>query len=386
MSRFVIPVLLLLCPAFSPGLSAQVVDASVCDILNNPESFDGKTVRVKGEVIAGFEEFVIKGADCNSPVDAIWLSYPSGTKAKAGPAATLQFQVSKNNSSEVSRSNPAGVKLEKNKDFKEFDSLLSTPAKMSAMCLGCIRYTVTATLVGHLDGAKDAGVVRDAAGKFIGVHGFGNLNGYRARLVLQSVSEVASQEIDYAKLAASTKGDSQNEGPGGDPIAAAHQVARAFGSGPFAEQLEKAAAAYGKEGEHNGVEVGFGVSDEVPKNGEGKGDKDSPDGLLFNATFDMDRLKGNALTRAISHIGTHIADTRSGSSSGAGINQYELERRAWQTTVLSALGSQQKTLTLPGGYLVWNSAWATADRGKMVGDAVSDFLGHWACLKNSPSK
>jgi hypothetical protein len=108
MSRFVILVLLLLWPAFAPGLSAQIVDASVCDILNNPESFDGKTVRVKGEVIAGFEEFVIKGADCNSPVDAIWLSYPSGTKAKAGPAATLQFQVSKNNSSEVSHSNPGG--------------------------------------------------------------------------------------------------------------------------------------------------------------------------------------------------------------------------------------------------------------------------------------
>jgi hypothetical protein len=41
-----------------------------------------------------------------------------------------------------------------------------------------------------------------------------------------------------------------------------------------------------------------------------RGDKNSPDGLLFNCTFDMDKLKGEALARAISHVGTHIADLR----------------------------------------------------------------------------
>jgi hypothetical protein len=386
MKRLIILAVLVFSPAFVPALSAQIVDASVCDILANPESFDGKTVRVKAEVIAGFEEFVIKGSDCDTPVDAIWLAYPAGTKAKAGPAATLQMQLAKNNPSEVSASNRSPVKLEKNKDFKEFDYRLSTPYKMSAMCLGCIRYAVTATLVGRLDGTKDAGVVRDTTGKFITVHGFGNLNGYRARLVLQSVSEESSREIDYAKVTALTKDDSQRESPGGDPVAAAHQIARAFGSSPAAEQVEKAAAAYGKEGEDNGVEVGFGVSNELPKNGEGKGDKNSPDGLLFNATFDMDRLKGEALIRAISHVGTHIEDIRSAISAVPGVKLYELERHAWQTTVLSALGSQQKTLTLPGGYLLWNSMWSAVDRSKMVDETISDFLTHWALLKNSPQK
>jgi len=38
-----------------------------------------------------------------------------------------------------------------------------------------------------------------------GVGGFGNLNRYNARLVLQSVSDVVTQEIDYSKQVATIK-------------------------------------------------------------------------------------------------------------------------------------------------------------------------------------
>jgi hypothetical protein len=158
--------------------------------------------------------------------------------------------------------------------------------------------------------------------------------------------------------------------------------ARAFNpDSQAAKQVERAAAAYGKEGEDNGVEVGFGTSNEVPKSDSPKGDKNSPDGLLFNCTFDMDRLKGDALTRAISHVGTHIADVRDPQSHATEANTYDLEYQAWQTTVLSAVASQQKTLTLPGGYLVWNSGWPASDRSKMVDDGISSFLRDWAALK-----
>jgi hypothetical protein len=49
--------------------------------------------------------------------------------------------------------------------------------------VGCVRYTVAATLVGRIDGTATPGVVRDNNGKFTGLNGFGNLNGYSARLV-----------------------------------------------------------------------------------------------------------------------------------------------------------------------------------------------------------
>jgi len=370
---------LLLCATVSAPSAAQVVDATVCDILANPQSFDGKTVRVKGNVSAGFDEFLLRDATCDQSPNAIWLNYPEGTKGKAGPAALLQLQLAKNNPVAVANQNRSQVKLDKNKDFKQFDSLLSTPYKSGGMCLGCIRYTVGATVTGRLDGMKEAGVVRDASGKLTGVNGFGNLNLYRARLVLQGVSDVTPHEIDYSKVSSATKDDSPRDSASGDPVATAHQAAHAFGpDSPAGKQVERAAAAYGKEGEDNGVQVGFGTANEVSKSDGAKGDKDSPDGLLLYCTFDMDRLKGDALARAIAHIGTHVADLRDRSSSSAA---YDLEYRAWQTTVLNAVAFQQKTLTAPGGYLLWNAAWPASDRSKMVDDGIANLLKDWDGLK-----
>jgi hypothetical protein len=209
------------------------------------------------------------------------------------------------------------------------------------------------------------------------------MNVYAARLVLQAVSDVASHEIDYSKTSSATKDDSSRESSTGDPVAAAHQAARAFGPDSQAgRQLERAAAAYGKQGEDNGVDVGFGTPNEVQNNDGSKGDKNSPAGLLLNCTFDMDRLKGDALARAITHIGTHIADLRDPQATALPSATYDLENRAWQSTVLSAVAYQQKTLTVPGGYLLWNSAWPAAHRNKMVDAALMDFLKNWAVLRN----
>jgi len=359
--------------------ASQVVDVQVCDILAAPQSFDGKMVRIKGTVIAGFEEFSIVGIGCSQKVNGIWLDYPEGTRGKAGPAASMQLQLARNNSAASSAANRSPVKLDKNKDFKQFDALLSTVYKGSGMCLGCTRYRVKATLVGRLDGSKDAGVVRDSVGKFIAVNGFGNLNLYHARLVLQSVSDVTSEEIDYSKINAA-KDDSSNDSGRGDPVAAAHQAARAFApDSNQAIQVERAAAAFGKEGEDNGVEVGFGVSNEVANHEGAKGARDSPDGLLLNSTFDMDRLKGDALARAIAHVGSHIADIRGGANP-ASLGAYDLEDHAWQVTVLSAIAYQQKTLTLPGGYLLWNAAWTADQRQQQFEDARSKFLSGWVLI------
>jgi hypothetical protein len=378
--KWLIPVLLLCCCS-SVFLPAQIVDITICEILANPSSFDGKTVRVKGTVSAGFDEFVLKDAACNQPINAIWLAYPEGTKGKAGPAAFVQLQLGRNNPAATTNANRPPVKIEKNKEFKQFDSLLSTSYKSGGMCLGCTRYTVTATLVGRLDGVKEAGVTRDSAGKFVSTNGFGNLNLYRARLVLQTVTEVTPHEIDYSRVSSATKDDSPRESGGGDPVAATHQAARAFGADIQAgKEVERAAAAFGKEGEDNGVELGFGIPNEVPKNDEPKGDKDSPDGLLFNCTLDMDKLKGDALARAIAHVGTHIANLRDPGTTTAATG-YDLEYRAWQTTILGADAFQQKTLTAPGGYLLWNSAWPTGERNKLAGEAITSFLSEWAVLK-----
>ena len=357
--------------------AAQVTDATVCDILANPSNFDGKVVRVKATVAAGFDEFIIKGASCGLPVNAIWLSYPEGTKGKAGPVATLELRTAANGSATIAAFTASDVKLDRNKDFLSFDSYLSTPVKMKGVCPGCVKYTVTATLTGRINAAKNEPVVR-SGGKITAINGFGNLDLYPAQLELQSVAEVTPQEIDYTKNPSAQKDDSGNSG-GGDPVAAAHQAAKAFAAGSLqAEDLEAAAAAYGKEGEDNGVIVGFGGSNEMHPDERTKGKGASPDGILYIATFDMDRLKGAALSEAMSHLGSEIADLRSTKASDADL--LALETKAWKVTVLSAVARNQKTLTAPGGYVLWNSTWPQADTGRLASEGFTAYLHDWAAL------
>jgi hypothetical protein len=363
---------LMSCLLIPPAASAQIVESTVCDILANPQSFDGKIVRVKGVVTSGFEEFAIRGSGCNQMVNAIWLAYPEGTKGKAGPSAFLRLQLGKNSPVAVTNPNRAPVTLDKNRDFKDFDNLLSTPVKTNGLCLGCPKFTVTATLVGRLDGTKDTGLIRDSAGKVTGLGGFGNLNRYNARLVLQSVSDISSQEIDYTK--------------GGVPVPDdTASVSRSFTPGaPTADQVKRGAEAFGAPGEDNGVSVGFSGANEIPKDDTTKSNANSPDGLIFDAVFDGDQLKGPAMALALSHVGTHIADIRSPQPEISNLILYGAEFRAWQTTILNAVATKVKILTLPGGYVIYSQSWSNSDLGKNAYDGISGFLSNWANIANPP--
>lgn len=339
--------------------SAQVVDTSVCDILSNPTAFDGKIVRIKGTAVAGFDEFFIKDSGCQGK-GGVWLAYPERSDAKAGPVAILTLQLAKNNPASVQAPKRVPVQVDKNKDFKQFDSLLSAPYKGKGMCLGCVRNTVSATFVGRLDGSQVTGLERNDSGKVIAVHGFGNMNRYNARLVLQSVSGVTAQEIDYTAVLKSSPPAPQ-AGP----------------EGLTSDHAKRAAEAFGEAGEENGVGVSFGIFNELLADDGGKGTNDSPDGVLFNCVFDMDRLKEAGLSSAMAHIGTHIADIRTRRK----MNDFEAEYTAVKVGVLSAIvGANQKLYLLPGGFIGWNEAWPSADREKIMNGGISQYLTNWMLI------
>jgi hypothetical protein len=90
----------------------KTVDATVCDILKDPQSFNGKIVRIKETVSSGFDEFIIKPENCKYHVDSIWLSFPEGTKAKSGPSAMLQLQPARNFNGTVTPVDRAPVTLD----------------------------------------------------------------------------------------------------------------------------------------------------------------------------------------------------------------------------------------------------------------------------------
>jgi hypothetical protein len=366
----------LLC-AFSCGLYAQAVDTTVCAVLKNPKSFDGKIVRIKGTVAAGLDQFVVKAGDCGLPVNEIWLSYPQGTKGKAGPVALLQIQPAHNFSGTFTPVVRTPVTLEKSKDFKQFDSLLSQAHNKGGMCLACNRNEVNATLVGRLDGVADASLRRDTAGKIVGFGGFGNMNAYPARLVLQSVSEVTPKEVDYSASDAATKGDSTplpaNSSPY-DPLADAQKSVAGLGGSPAGIMAQKDIAAFGKSNEHNGVSIAFSVANEASAKDDALGAHDSPDGVLFNCTFNMNRLEGDALARALVHVGQHVVDARTPVQGNEDAPLYLNEYNAWVVTATAVVGNGQKFLTLPGGYLLWNVTWPLEDRITKMNDALSNFL------------
>ncbi|HEV2135033.1 MAG TPA: hypothetical protein VGR47_12415 [Terracidiphilus sp.] len=380
MKRFLF--LALLVCAGACALQAQVVDTTVCDVLKNPASFNGKIVRIKGTVTAGLDQFMVRGPECGQPVDGIWLAYPEGTKGKAGPDAMLEVQPAHNFAGKFSAPARAAITLQKDKAFKQFDSMLAEVHKGPYMCVGCRRYQVTATLVGRLDGVSDASLQRDASGKITGFGGFGNMNAYPARLVLQSVSDVTPKEIDYSKADELAKGNMPAPEPGGyfDPLASAHTAAAAIGSSQAGIEAQKDAEAYGKKGENNGVNIGFGRINEVSAKEEGLGAGDSPDGVLYNCTFNMNHLQGPALSAAILHIGQHISELRSPSPDNPGQPTVILEANAWAVTVSTAMGMREKFLVLPGGYVAWDWKWAQADISSNFQSALTSYFADEALM------
>lgn len=337
-------------------LGAQVVDASVCDILSHTKDFDGKMVRITGIVAAGFDEFVLRDLTCKQSVNSIWLDFPTGSKAKAGPSAVITLQLAKNSPGQAVSASRMPVTLDTGGDFNKFDSILSASVKTSGRCLGCVRSTATATLTGRLD-SVDAVSLEKTGSMFTVVKGFGNLARYPARLVIHSVANVSENDIDYSKPA--DLGDGK------------------VGLGLTADDLKRAAAAYGAPGEDNGVDIVFAGGNSLRPDDGTKGTSNSPDGLLLIVSMDGDRLKGTAMSEAIPHTGTHIADVRESPMSR---NLFQLEGRAWGVTVLSAITNKEKTLTLPGGYVAWNNKWAESDQQKQLPGSLSGYLAQWAGL------
>ena len=400
---------------FGGDLYAQAtapVDITVCDVVKKPQAFNGQIVRIKGTVVAGFDEFVIKDStdsNCGYPVNAIWLAYPPGTKGKAGPAAMLTIEPARNFTGKYTPATRAAVTLDKSKDFKQFDSLLAQKHEKGAdMCLGCTRYEVTATLVGRLDSVADATLQRDASGKIVGFGGFGNMNAYPARLVLESVSDVTPKEIDYSKNDDETKRRRHGRGKRSGHVWRRRRLRRRWLRG-------------WRSGERNGSEwcdcrrakepptslpralrrtlqqrprrsmesrttirrastVAYGTGNEASPKDEDLGTKDSPDGVLFNCTFNQDRVQGDSLARAVIHMGEHISELRNPVSGNEAAPPYILESDAWVVTAVSAVVGGQKFLSMPGGYVIWDFNWPAADRNDKMAAALKDFLLNEAIL------
>jgi hypothetical protein len=139
--------------------------------------------------------------------------------------------------------------------------------------------------------------------------------------------------------------------------------------------FKRAANAYGKPNERNtGVVIVHTNGNEAAAKFEGKAAIDSPDGLLFTCTINENKLIGDAEARAVMFAGENVADLRNPMPEDVNSPFFDQEERSLVVTALDAFASGQKTLTLPGSYLVWNKAWPTEGISKKVDDSIEDFI------------
>jgi hypothetical protein len=204
-----ISVLALLCPVFSMSVLAadDPISITLCQIVRNPEQFDGKMVRVRATVVTGFEASILNDNTCGSDA-SVWFSY--GDDRHTPSAATEYALISSLPDIKYPESlhwRPVEVRplitVKADSEFKRFDSYLSKQFKPKGrnLCISCPLYSVTATFTGRLDFADHRlRAFRNRDGKVIGAggNGFGHLGAWDVRLVMESVSDVLATKIDPA--------------------------------------------------------------------------------------------------------------------------------------------------------------------------------------------
>jgi len=81
-------------PAYAQTLSVPErppQDVKLCDLLRNPNTYDGQRIRVSGKVNRDFEDFSLHGLECGSQVShPIWLQY-GDDKTNAGAEVGHRF-------------------------------------------------------------------------------------------------------------------------------------------------------------------------------------------------------------------------------------------------------------------------------------------------------
>ncbi|MGA8222040.1 MAG: hypothetical protein WB780_10340 [Candidatus Acidiferrales bacterium] len=152
MWKYLIPVVSFIA-LFSVPLSARAQAAprevSLCDVANDPKSFDGQMIRVRGSMSVGFEDFSLYSRDCKD-VRNIWVAFGGDV---AGVVASTVNDSFRKPGADI-KVNDVSYGIQRDQGFYRFYSLISARNGEKAI------YSVTATVTG----AFFAGIENKRAG------------------------------------------------------------------------------------------------------------------------------------------------------------------------------------------------------------------------------
>jgi hypothetical protein len=160
-------------------------EVNVCDIVKEPERFNGKMIPVRGRISIAFEDFELSAAHCaQQGRGGIWLEYGRGPKSQ--PTTWCCGDMTPRDK----------MALVQNQDFRSFHRFLAEQRRVKGCYEGqCYVYDVTATITGRLDAVKSE-VGRNGRGV---CDGFGHFGVFCARLVIQKVSDVVADRATELK-------------------------------------------------------------------------------------------------------------------------------------------------------------------------------------------
>jgi len=161
---------------YAQSKPAEPIPTTPCELLQAPDRFNGRIVRVRGPVRIAFEYFELAAGDCaGRKIDQIWLEYGRGPKRQ--PTTWCCGDM-------VPRDRLA---LRQDAEFRKFDRYLTAGTN------------VTATLTARFDAGKPEPCRGDAERHccmFTG--GFGHFGAACSRLVIQSVADVVAEPVPQA--------------------------------------------------------------------------------------------------------------------------------------------------------------------------------------------
>jgi len=170
--------------------AGKPIPTTLCELVNQPDRFNGKMVTVRGLVEIAFENFRLDAKDCDGRnIDAVWLEYGKGPKKQ--PTTWCCGDMVPRDELEV---------LE-NDEFRDFHRYLTAQKRTEGCHEGeCYLYMVTANLTGRFDAAtKTEPCPGNRNAHCCPSGGFGHFGFSCARLVIQSVSDVVAKPIEPLK-------------------------------------------------------------------------------------------------------------------------------------------------------------------------------------------
>jgi len=151
-------------------------EVSFCKLANDPKSFDGKMIRVRGTVSDEFEDFSLFAEGCHTQ-QGIWLAF-GGDVASNVPSTVNDIHRTPGTELKV---NGVSYGIEKDENFRKFYALITAERGDKAT------YRVTATLIGAFLAGEQH---KTPSGESIFM-GYGHL-GCCSLFVITKVSEVES--------------------------------------------------------------------------------------------------------------------------------------------------------------------------------------------------